>query len=94
MAHQWFGDLVTCKDWSHVWLNEGFATYYDALYDGYKNGRDSMLYGLYQSAKHIVGIANQSNAIVRRDFHDPEEQFSFLAYPKGSWVLHMLLHLG
>ena len=90
MAHQWFGDLVTCKDWSHVWLNEGFATYYDALYDGYKNGRDSMLYGLYQSAKHIVGIPNQSNAIVRRDFHDPEEQFSFLAYPKGSWVLHML----
>ena len=51
LAHQWFGDLVTCKDWSHLWLNEGFATYYAHLYDGHKNGRDSMLYGLYHDAK-------------------------------------------
>src|SRR6187200_2431135 len=32
LAHQWFGDLVTCRDWQHVWLNEGFATYLEALY--------------------------------------------------------------
>ena len=92
LAHQWFGDLVTCKDWANVWLNEGFATYYDALYEGHKNGRDSMLYGFYQSGKHITGIANQTNSIVRRDFHDPSELFGFLAYPKGSWVLNMLRH--
>jgi len=90
MAHQWFGDLVTCKDWGNVWLNEGFATYYDNLYDGHKNGPDQLLYDMYQSAKGIVSQPNQTNSIVRRNYATPEEQFGFLAYPKGSWVLHML----
>lgn len=90
LAHQWFGDLVTCKDWAHLWLNEGFATYYDALYEGHKHGPDAMRYSMYQSAKGIMGQPNQTNAIVRRDWREPEEQFSYLAYPKGSWVLHML----
>ena len=90
MAHQWFGDLVTCKDWSHLWLNEGFATYYAVLFDGYKNGRDSMLYGLYGSSRHVTSMPNDTNAIVRRNFREPGELFGYLAYPKGSWVLHML----
>jgi len=92
MAHQWFGDLVTCKDWANVWLNEGFATYYATLYDGHKNGRDVLLYNMHESAKGIVSQLNQTNSIVRRNFNSPEEQFGFLAYPKGSWVLHMLRH--
>src|SRR5688572_231469 len=90
LAHQWFGDLVTCKDWSHLWLNEGFATYYDALYDGHKDGPDAMRLSMHQSAKGIISQPNQTNAIVRRDWQNPEEQFSYLAYPKGAWVLHML----
>lgn len=90
LAHQWFGDLVTCKDWSHLWLNEGFATYYEQLYDGHKHGREELLYSLYQSARGIIGQPNQTNAIVRRDYRDPGEQFGYLAYPKGAWVLHML----
>ncbi len=90
MAHQWFGDLVTCKDWSHIWLNEGFATYYQVLYDGHKNGHDSMLYSLYRDAQQVLGIPNDTNAIVRRTFDEPSEMFGTLAYPKGGWVLHML----
>jgi aminopeptidase N len=90
MAHQWFGDLVTCDDWSDIWLNEGFATYYALLYDGHKNGHDSMLYGLYKDARQIKRIENDTNAIVRRTYDKPDEMFSYLAYPKGSWVLHML----
>src|SRR5437762_1197810 len=90
LAHQWFGDLVTCKDWANVWLNEGFATYYEKLYENHKHGRDDFLYGMYHSAKAILVHANQTNAIVRRDFKSPDEQFNYLAYPKGSWILHML----
>jgi aminopeptidase N len=90
MAHQWFGDFVTCKDWSHLWLNEGFATYYTHLYEGHKEGRDELLYGIYQSAKGFLNAPNDTNAIVRRDFNNPEEQFGFHAYPKGAWILHML----
>ena len=92
LAHQWFGDLVTCKDWSHLWLNEGFATYYDALYRGNKHGQDELLYIMYQSAKGITAVADDRLPIVHRGFSAPEEQFSFRAYPKGSWILHMLRH--
>ena len=90
MAHQWFGDLVTCKDWSQIWLNESFATYYESLYNEHKNGRENMLYELYGRARQITGITNDENAIVRRNFDNSHEMFNYLAYPKGGWVLHML----
>ena len=90
LAHQWFGDSVSLSSWKDIWLNEGFATYYDHLYDGHKNGHDALLYDMYQSAKGIVSQLNQTNSVVRRNYITPEEQFGFLAYPKGSWILHML----
>ena len=88
-THQWFGDLVTCKDWSNLWLNEGFATYYTHLYEAHKNGHDAMLYSLYRDLLNVTGKTDD-RPMVWRDFSDPWEQFDFRAYPKGSWVLHML----
>jgi aminopeptidase N len=90
LVHQWFGDYVTCKDWSHLWLNEGFATYYEDLYDGHRNGRDSMLYGLYQSAQGILRNRPVERPIVWRGYGDAWEQFDYRSYSKGGWVLHML----
>jgi hypothetical protein len=51
-AHQWFGDLVTCRDWSHLWLNEGFASYYTVLYEGEKSGAEAMNFALWREAEH------------------------------------------
>jgi aminopeptidase N len=89
MAHQWFGDLVTCKDWSHIWLNEGFATYYAWLYDGHKDGPDFMLYEVYRDARGLLR-GNDNGSIVNRKFTHPDDVFGSLAYEKGGWVLRML----
>lgn len=90
LAHQWFGDLVTCKDWSHLWLNEGFATYYSLLYDREKMGEDDFRFGLWRNARNILNNSNDETPIVDRTYDKPMDQFSFRAYPKGAWVLHML----
>lgn len=91
LAHQWFGDLVTCKDWSHLWLNEGFATYYTHLYEGHAFGRDAMLYGLYEDAhQKVLPRKDDTRPIVFNEYTNPMQQFDFRSYPKGGWVLHML----
>jgi aminopeptidase N len=90
LAHQWFGDLVTCKEWSHTWLNEGFATYYDWLWQGSFDGPNETLYALYGAAKGILSNSNETRGIVWRKYTNPGEMFNYLAYPKGAWVLHML----
>ncbi len=89
ITHQWFGDLLTCKDWSQLWLNEGFATYYTHLYDLEKFGNDQFRYGLLRDSDSILKNKDEK-PIVWRGYQNPKEQFDYRAYPKGSWVLHML----
>ena len=90
LVHQWFGDLVTCKDWSELYLNEGFAVYYSYLYDGHKNGNDALLHAVYNDRKGILYNKDEKRPIVSRKYNHAWDQFDQRAYAKGGWVLHML----
>ena len=91
-AHQWFGDAVTEREWPHVWLSEGFATYFAALWTRHARGdsafRDDM-------ARIRTSILNDDEAVPRRPVIDTA-QTELLAllnrnsYEKGGFVLHML----
>ena len=90
LGHQWWGDLVTCRDWSHLWLNEGFATYCEVLWSEHKLGRDERDYLLYQKSQAARSGSAKERPIVDRRYPDPDTMFDVRAYPKGGWVLHML----
>lgn len=93
LGHQWWGDLVTCKDWSHLWLNEGFATYCEVLWAEHKLGRDERDYVLYGKSRAARSGTALSRPIVDRRYPDPMQMFDVRVYPKGGWVLHMLRNL-
>jgi aminopeptidase N len=88
LAHQWWGDMVTCADFHHVWLNEGFATYSEALWLGHNYGPEGY-WGKMNSTRYYG-----SGSIYVPDLNDWNRIFdSNLSYNKASWVLHMLRHV-
>jgi aminopeptidase N len=89
LAHQWFGNLLTCRDWAHTWLNEGFATYFDALWVEHDRGTDEFAQDMMDNA-HGAIEAGRKLPIVHRAYAHPWDQFDGRAYPKGAWVLHMI----
>jgi aminopeptidase N len=98
LAHQWFGDYVTCRDWGQIWLNESFATYFEALYREYSKGHDEFLYDNVRSNQNVYyGDWKQGNRrpIVTKYYANKDAMFDNYAYPRGGAVLHMLRkHLG
>lgn len=92
LAHQWFGDLVTCRDWSEIWLNEGFATYFEHLFTEHDRGRDEMLYGVLGNQRQYFSAWTQGNRqpIINNRYNDPDSVFGVYAYPRAGAVLHML----
>ncbi|MBI4895269.1 MAG: HEAT repeat domain-containing protein [Candidatus Aenigmarchaeota archaeon] len=92
LAHQWFGDLVTCKHWSHAWLNESFATYFDALFAEHDLGYEEFNYEMYRNLASYLDEDTQKyrRSIVTNLFKHPSDIFDRHLYQKGSWILHML----
>ncbi|HEY7081885.1 MAG TPA: M1 family metallopeptidase [Nitrososphaeraceae archaeon] len=92
LAHQWFGDLITCKDWSHIWLNEGFATYFEALYREASRGIDEFQNYILQMADSYLDEASTlyKRSIVTKVYKHPDELFDSHSYKKGGCILHML----
>ena len=86
LAHMWFGDLVTARDWTHLWLNEGFATYCEKLWTEATRGKDEFQYEMIQDSFGIRGDERMlgRKPIVSHDSHPAN------LYARGSWVLNML----
>jgi aminopeptidase N len=93
LAHQWFGDLVTCRTWADIWLNESFATYFQAMWDEHRLGRDHFLYLDVRSNQNAYfGSWAQGirRPIVTSNYVNKDALFDNYAYPRGAAVLHML----
>ncbi len=101
LAHHWFGDLVTCISWSHLWLNEAWASYLELCYEGHVGGPESMQLWLERYREGYIG-ADDGRSPMARDFWSQlptkdgsrvsaGERASYL-YDKGPWVLYMLEH--
>lgn len=84
LAHQWWGDMITCRDWHHIWLNEGFASYSEALWAEHLGGTTS--YRSYMTSMQYFS----GGRIYIDDTTSVGNIFSSRVYDKGAWVLHML----
>ncbi|MEK7269421.1 MAG: M1 family aminopeptidase [Planctomycetota bacterium] len=91
-AHQWWGDLITTKSWEHLWLNEGFATYFDPLFAEHLHGKEEFQYRMFENAESyfVEDAESYRRPVVTPLFEDPEDLFDRHAYPKGAWILHMI----
>ncbi len=92
LAHHWFGDLVTCRDWSHGWLNEGFATLMEHIEREDRLGRDEYELGIERDLQSYLEEAQSryARAIVTRQYAEPIDLFDRHLYEKGCLVLHAL----
>ena len=87
LAHMWFGDMISPTSWHHCWVNEGFATYSEALW-----WED--LYGLQAYHNYMDDLSYwNAGTIYLQNIMDPFQIFLTICYDKGAWVLHMLRHV-
>jgi aminopeptidase N len=92
LAHSWFGNLVTCKDWSELWLNEGFATFMEAVFREHEAGHDAYLEEMRSNTSlYFLEDMLKYRRPVRYDrYGSAIDIFDATVYKKGALVLHML----
>ncbi len=91
LAHQWFGDLVTCRDWGHVWLNESFATFFEALYMEHSRGATAYAQEIEGDMRGYIGASRgYKHALATNLYPNADSMFDAHSYPKGAAVLHTL----
>ena len=93
ISHQWFGNSATENSWNHVWLSEGFATYFTILYQEHVYGDEKRKEELALDKKQIIAYYKRNpSPIVDNSIKDPMKVLSTNTYQKGGWVLNMLRH--
>ena len=90
IAHQWFGDSVTESDWHHLWLSEGFATYFENLFYERADGRDQFVARMVADKERYMKAGIDSRPIYDPAVTDLFKLLNRNNYEKGGWVLHML----
>lgn len=92
VAHQWFGNSVTEIDWPHVWLSEGFATYWTMIYREAMYGRDAIVPTLEETRNNVLAFHRGSpdRPVIDTTVTDLMDYLNANSYQKGGWVLHML----
>ena len=95
IAHQWWGDLITCRSWEHTWLNESFGTYSDYLYARNEFGEEEGAYNLLGKKNGYLREARNRyiRPIVFNRYESPGQNFDSHTYPKGANILHLLRHI-
>jgi aminopeptidase N len=89
-AHQWFGDAVTERDWRHLWLSEGFASYFDLVFAAALGDDSALARGMRSEARGYLASNVVNRPLVDAAAEDLMGLLNANSYNKGAWVLHML----
>lgn len=91
IVHQWFGDSITEADWDHLWISEGFATYFDALFYEHLEGPQALRSRMIRAAEAVKKYhEKRPKPIIDPELMDLNAKLNAFNYQKGAWVLHML----